>query len=81
MNVACCSLDWRFKGLTCEMCYKLSLYLFQRVKERKTYLDQDIDDDEIEGKRTYNLEERLASTKHNKSFVITDLRGEGMALY
>ena len=49
----------------------------QRVKERKTYLDQDIDDDDIEGKRSYNLDEKLASTKHNKDYVTTGLRGEG----
>ena len=51
----------------------------QRVKERKTYLDQDIDDDDIEGKRSYNLDEKLASTKHNKDYVTTGLRGEGEA--
>ena len=51
----------------------------QRVKERKTYLDQDIDDDDIEGKRSYNLDEKLASTKHNKDYVTTGLRGEGKA--
>ena len=50
---------------------------FQRAKERKTYLDEDLDDDEIDGKRNYSVDEKLASTKYNKSFVVTDLKGEG----
>ena len=51
--------------------------MLQRVKERKTYLDEDLDDDEIDGKRNYSVDEKLSSTKYNKSFVITDLKGEG----
>ena len=50
------------------------------MKERKTYLDHDLDDDDIDGKRIYNLDEKLASTKHNKSFVIKDLHGKGEAV-
>ncbi|XP_060069633.1 lysine-specific demethylase 2B-like [Ylistrum balloti] len=40
-----------------------------RAKERKTYTDEDLDDDDIEGKRAFNLEEKLQSKKYNKNFV------------
>ena len=36
-----------------------------------------MDDDEIDGKRNYSVDEKLASNKYNKSFVVTDLKGEG----
>ena len=53
--------------------------VLQRVKERKTYTDVDIDDDEIEGKRNYALDEKLRSQKYNKGFV-QKLKGEGRCL-
>ena len=53
--------------------------VLQRVKERKTYTDVDIDDDEIEGKRNYALDENLRSQKYNKGFV-QQLKGEGRCL-
>ncbi|OWF40995.1 lysine-specific demethylase 2A-like [Mizuhopecten yessoensis] len=40
-----------------------------RAKERKTYTDEDLDDDDIEGKRAFNLEDKLQSKKYNKNFV------------
>ncbi|XP_063396735.1 lysine-specific demethylase 2A-like isoform X2 [Mytilus trossulus] len=46
-----------------------------RVKEKKIYSEEGIDDDEIEGKRTYSVEEKLKSTKYNKEFVKI-LKGE-----
>ena len=49
---------------------------FQRVKEKKIYSEEGIDNDEIEGKRTYSVEEKLKSTKYNKEFVKI-LKGEG----
>ncbi|KAH3886544.1 hypothetical protein DPMN_010555, partial [Dreissena polymorpha] len=46
-----------------------------RVKERKTYTDQEIDDDEIEGKRSYKIEDKVSDDRHNKEYV-QYLRGE-----
>lgn len=50
--------------------------VFQRIKEKKTYTDVDIDDDEIEGKRNYSIEEKLKSHRYNKRYV-RHLKGEG----
>ena len=55
----------------------LLLFPLQRQKERRVYTDQDIDDDEIEGKRLFSIEEKLNSPKYNASFVITRDSGEG----
>ncbi|KAJ1168773.1 hypothetical protein NDU88_000687 [Pleurodeles waltl] len=37
---------------------------------RRKYQDDGISDEEIEGKRTFDLEEKLCSTKYNANFVI-----------
>lgn len=55
------------------MCF---MYYFQRVKERKTYTDHELDDDEIEGKRSYKIEDKLASDRYSKDYV-KKLAGEG----
>jgi len=52
------------------------IIFLQRIKERKTYTDEDIDDDEIEGKRTFDLDEKLESKKYNKNFVMI-MKGDG----
>ncbi|XP_053376119.1 lysine-specific demethylase 2B-like isoform X2 [Mercenaria mercenaria] len=49
--------------------------LLLRVKERKTYTDHELDDDEIEGKRSYKIEDKLTSDKYNKDYV-KKLHGE-----
>ena len=49
------------------------------MKERKTYTDQEIDDDEIEGKRSYKIEDKVSDDRHNKEYV-QYLRGEGIML-
>ncbi|VDI45850.1 F-box and leucine-rich repeat protein 10/11 [Mytilus galloprovincialis] len=54
---------------------KVELKLLNRVKEKKIYSEEGIDYDEIEGKRTYSVEEKLKSTKYNKEFVKI-LKGE-----
>ncbi|CAI9734561.1 lysine-specific demethylase 2A-like isoform X3 [Octopus vulgaris] len=46
-----------------------------RAKERKHYTDEDIDDDEIEGKRNYSLEEKLHSAQFQGNFV-TLMKGD-----
>ncbi|KAL5016594.1 hypothetical protein ScPMuIL_006183 [Solemya velum] len=50
-----------------------------RAKERRHYTDEDLDDDEIEGKRNYNLEDRIKSNKCNKDFV-KELKGHEFTL-
>jgi hypothetical protein len=50
--------------------------MLQRVKERKTYTDVDLDDDDIDGKRSYTLEEKLKSNKYTRKYV-KELKGEG----
>ncbi|KAK3599372.1 hypothetical protein CHS0354_036378 [Potamilus streckersoni] len=50
-----------------------------RVKERKTYTDEDIDDDEIDGKRNYSVDEKLKSNKYNKNYV-KFMKGEDFTL-
>ena len=52
------------------------LFFLQRIKEKKTYSEEVIDDDEIEGKRMYSVDEKLRSTKYNKDYVQI-LKGEG----
>ncbi|KAL4224329.1 Lysine-specific demethylase 2A [Mactra antiquata] len=50
-----------------------------RVKERKTYTDHELDDDDIEGKRLYKIEDKLVSDKYNKDYV-KKLHGEDFNL-
>ncbi|XP_005090385.1 lysine-specific demethylase 2A [Aplysia californica] len=40
-----------------------------RAKERKKYIDQDIDEDDIDGKRMYSVEEKLLSDKFTADMV------------
>ena len=47
------------------------------MKERKTYIDQDLDDDDIDGKRSYKVEDKLLSDKYDQDYVIQNLKGEG----
>ena len=49
----------------------------QRHKHRKVYADTDIDEDDIEGKRTYDLNEKLQSNRYNADFV-SEMKGDGM---
>ncbi|XP_060587380.1 lysine-specific demethylase 2A-like isoform X2 [Ruditapes philippinarum] len=51
----------------------------KRVKERKTYTDHELDDDEIEGKRSYKIEDKLRSDKYSKDYV-KRLAGEDFTL-
>ncbi len=53
--------------------------LFQRQKERKVYTDMDFDDEEIESKRNFNLDEKLNSERYDATFV-KELKGEGQLL-
>jgi len=46
------------------------------VKERKTYTDHELDDDDIEGKRLYKIEDKIHDDRHNKDYV-RHLKGEG----
>ncbi|XP_062590943.1 lysine-specific demethylase 2A-like isoform X1 [Saccostrea cucullata] len=50
-----------------------------RVKERKHYTDVDLDDDDIDGKRSYTLDEKLKSNKYSKKYV-KELKGEEFGL-
>lgn len=50
------------------------------MKERKTYTDHELDDDEIEGKRSYKIEDKLKSDKYNKDYV-KKLIGEGIVFF
>nr|KAI8753311.1 lysine-specific demethylase 2B-like [Biomphalaria glabrata] len=40
-----------------------------RTKERKKYVDQEIDEDDIDGRRMYSVEEKLLSDKFNANLV------------
>ncbi|XP_052799736.1 lysine-specific demethylase 2A-like [Mya arenaria] len=46
-----------------------------RVKERKTYTDHELDDDDIEGKRLYKIEDKVNDDKHCKDYA-RHLKGE-----
>lgn len=48
----------------------------QRGTMRRRYEDDGISDDEIEGKRTFDLEEKLHTNKYNANFV-TFMEGKG----
>ena len=54
----------------------VGVVLLQRKQERKVYADEDIDDDEIEGKRLFSVEEKLASNKYHHKFA-KQLKGHG----
>lgn len=43
---------------------------------RRRYEDDGISDDEIEGKRTFDLEEKLSTNKYNANFVVF-MEGKG----
>ncbi|CAL1543944.1 unnamed protein product [Lymnaea stagnalis] len=45
-----------------------------RAKERKKYIDQEIDEDDIDGRRMYSVEEKLVSEKFNADMV-QELKG------
>ncbi|CAG5136102.1 unnamed protein product [Candidula unifasciata] len=45
-----------------------------RAKERKLYIDQEIDEDDIYGRRTYSLEDKLTNDRFNASMV-EELKG------
>ena len=49
---------------------------FQRAKERKHYTDMDIDEDDIDGKRNYNIEEKLMRNNFTGDFV-QEMKGQG----
>ena len=51
-------------------------FLLQRQKERKVYTDIDIDDDEIEGKHMFCVEDKLTLDFYDASFV-KEIKGEG----
>jgi F-box/leucine-rich repeat protein 10/11 len=48
----------------------------QRQLDRKTYIDEGLDDDEIDGKRTFDVQEKLKSDRYNAEFV-KHLNGSG----
>ncbi|XP_041348389.1 lysine-specific demethylase 2A-like isoform X2 [Gigantopelta aegis] len=50
-----------------------------RNKERRLYADFDIDDDEIEGKRTYNIEQKLRQNTY-KGDYLQFMKGEDFTL-
>lgn len=45
---------------------------------RRRYEDDGISDDEIEGKRTFDLEEKLSTNKFNSTFVVF-MEGKGLS--
>ena len=51
-------------------------FRFQRAKERKHYTDMDIDEDDIDGKRNYNIEEKLLRNNFTGNFV-QEMKGHG----
>lgn len=53
------------------------LFSLQRGTMRRRYEDDGISDDEIEGKRTFDLEEKLSTNKFNSTFVIF-MEGKGL---
>lgn len=51
-------------------------FCFQRSGTRRRYHDDGISDDEIEGKRSFDLEEKLHSDRYNSDLVkIMDGKG------
>ncbi|XP_013776610.2 lysine-specific demethylase 2A-like isoform X2 [Limulus polyphemus] len=51
----------------------------KRVKERKHYTDDCLQDEEIEGRRLFSVEEKLASN-HFGSFFVKEMKGEDFSL-
>ncbi|XP_076334005.1 lysine-specific demethylase 2A-like isoform X2 [Tachypleus tridentatus] len=51
----------------------------KRVKERKHYTDDCLQDEEIEGKRLFSVEEKLASN-HFGPFFVKEMKGEDFSL-
>ncbi|XP_074640784.1 lysine-specific demethylase 2B-like isoform X2 [Tubulanus polymorphus] len=51
----------------------------ERTKERKLYTDEAIDDEEIEGRRLFSIEDKLNSLKYNANFVVR-MKGEDFNL-
>ena len=49
---------------------------FLQQHERKVYTDDGIDDEDIEGRREFNVEEKLLSNKYNCNFI-QPLKGHG----
>ena len=54
------------------------LFFPQRGTMRRRYEDDGISDDEIEGKRTFDLEEKLSTNKFNSTFVVF-MEGKGLS--
>lgn len=54
------------------------LFSPQRGTMRRRYEDDGISDDEIEGKRTFDLEEKLSTNKFNSTFVVF-MEGKGLS--
>lgn len=50
--------------------------MFQRPKERKVYSEESLDDDEIEGKRTFNIQSKLTCDRYSCKLV-QDVKGSG----
>ena len=50
--------------------------MLQRPKERRVYTDEDVDEDEIEGRRKFSVDDKLTSPRYNSHFV-KELRGDG----
>lgn len=49
----------------------------QRKQQRRNYDDEAIGDDEIEGKRTFNVDEKLQSTKFEEETFVKSMKGTG----
>uniref|UniRef100_A0A2C9KCL6 [histone H3]-dimethyl-L-lysine(36) demethylase n=1 Tax=Biomphalaria glabrata TaxID=6526 RepID=A0A2C9KCL6_BIOGL len=64
--------DVRQKQAISFKCEKPSFWVLpseSRTKERKKYVDQEIDEDDIDGRRMYSVEEKLLSDKFNANLV------------
>lgn len=66
-----------FHSLNDHWIYWLSLLLFQR--DNKHYSEDWVlgEEEDIEGKHTFNLQEKLESEKFNQSFVL-EMEGKGV---
>ncbi|XP_013394792.1 lysine-specific demethylase 2B [Lingula anatina] len=51
-----------------------------RATERKKYTDESISDDELEGKRTFDLEDKLTSSKYDNTKFIKEMKGDEISL-
>uniref|UniRef100_A0A8C4UYL2 Uncharacterized protein n=1 Tax=Falco tinnunculus TaxID=100819 RepID=A0A8C4UYL2_FALTI len=68
--------SWLF--LLVHKSYLPGLFSPQRGTMRRRYEDDGISDDEIEGKRTFDLEEKLSTNKFNSTFVVF-MEGKGLS--